>query len=98
MAFIARSGLLWSAGERDAAFADLAEAKRKRPEWPQTWMLEGMFQFEQGDLDAARTSFSRVLDLDPEYSSAHLALAELEYKAGNDAEARKHEAAAGVNQ
>ncbi|MCA8918117.1 MAG: tetratricopeptide repeat protein [Planctomycetes bacterium] len=97
LAFIARSGLLWSAGERDAAFADLAEAKRKRPEWPQTWMLEGMFQFEQGDLDAARTSFSRVLDLDPEYSSAHLALAELEYKAGNDAEARKHEAAAGVN-
>lgn len=98
LALIARSGLLWSAGERDAALADLAEAKRKRPEWAQTWMLEGMFQFEQGDLDAARTSFTKVLELDPEYNSAHIALAELEYKAGNDAEARKHEAAAGTNQ
>ncbi|MCA8912769.1 MAG: tetratricopeptide repeat protein [Planctomycetes bacterium] len=98
LAFIARAGVLWKAGERDAALKDLGEAKRKRPEWPQPWMLEGLFQAEQGDVDAARESFHKVLEIDPGYKSAHIALAELEHKAGNEAEARKHAEAAGTEQ
>lgn len=98
LALIARSGVLWKAGEHESALKDLAEAKRKRPEWPQPWMLEGLFQLEDGDLDAARVSLLKVLEIDPEYNSAHIALAELEHKAGNEAEARRHAAEAGTDQ
>ena len=96
LAMIARAGLLWEAGEREPARADLANAKRLRKDWPQPWMLEGMFAYESGQLDEARTAFLKALEIDPKYNSAHLALAELERRAGNDEAARKHEEAAGV--
>ncbi|MCB9894315.1 MAG: tetratricopeptide repeat protein [Planctomycetes bacterium] len=96
LAMLARAGLLWDANEREPAREDLAHAKRLRPEWPQTWMIEGMFLFESGDIDAARTAFETALEKDPKYNSAHIALAELEHKVGNEAAARKHEEAAGM--
>jgi len=95
-ALLARAGLLWDAKENEAALRDLGEARRKRPEWPEPYMLEGMFLFESGKLDEARTAFETALEKDPKFNSAHIALAELERKAGNEAAARKHEAAAGM--
>lgn len=96
LAMVARAGLLWEAGEREPARSDLANAKRLRKDWPQPWMLEGMFAYESGQLDDARAAFSKALQVDPKYNSAHMALAELERRAGNLEEARKHEEAAGM--
>ncbi|MCA8914536.1 MAG: tetratricopeptide repeat protein [Planctomycetes bacterium] len=96
LAMLARAALLWDAGEHDPAREDLNHAKRLRPEWPQTWMIEGTFLFESGDIDAARDAFETALEKDPKYNSAHIALAELEHKAGNEAAAHKHEEAAGM--
>jgi regulator of sirC expression with transglutaminase-like and TPR domain len=97
LALLARAGLLWRNQERDAARADLAEAMRKRPEWPQPHMMDGVFLYESGRVDDARQSFLRALELDASYLAAHIALAELEHAAGNHTQARKHEAAAGMN-
>lgn len=96
LAMIARAGLLWEAGEREPARGDLANAKRLRKDWPQPWMLEGMFAYESGQLEEARQAFLKALEVDPKFKSAHLALAELERREGNDEAARKHEEAAGV--
>lgn len=98
LAYIARSGVLWENGEREAAREDLLEAMRKRPEWPQPHMLDGMFLYDSGQVDAARQAFLKALELDPEYKSAHVALAELEQKAGNHAKAREHARAAGLEE
>jgi tetratricopeptide (TPR) repeat protein len=95
-AMLARSGLLWDAGEREAAMSDLADARRKRPDWPEPWMLEGMFLYREGKLDEARQSLETALEKDPKFNTAHIALAELEHKAGNHTKARKHEEAAGM--
>ena len=96
LAMLARAGILWQADERDPARADLAHAKRLRPDWPQVWMIDGTFLFESGDIDAAREAFATALERDPDYNTAHIALAELERKAGNEAAALKHEEAAGM--
>ena len=85
-----------AAEAREAAREDLLEAMRKRPEWPQPHMLDGMFLYESGQVDPARQAFLKALELDPEYKSAHVALAELEQKAGNHAKAREHAQAAGL--
>jgi regulator of sirC expression with transglutaminase-like and TPR domain len=95
-ALLARAGLLWDAGEREQAMTDLSEAKRKRNDWPEPYMLEGMFLLRDGKLDDARKALETALEKNPDYNSAHIALAELERKAGNEQAARRHEEAAGV--
>ncbi|MCC6465453.1 MAG: tetratricopeptide repeat protein [Planctomycetes bacterium] len=94
LALLARSGLLWKNNERDAALKDLAEAKRKRPDWPEPHLLEGGFCALEGRLDDARSAFQRALAADGKCKDAHLALAELERRAGNEQAAREHEKAA----
>ncbi|MHC4840025.1 MAG: tetratricopeptide repeat protein [Planctomycetota bacterium] len=96
LAYIARAGLLFENGEKEAAYADLNTAKRKKPNAPEVWMLEGAFYGREGEIEKARTAYHKCLELDPEYNSAHVALAELESKAGNREAALKHARAAGL--
>lgn len=96
LALLARAGLLWENEEREAAHKDLGDAMRKRPDWPEPWLLDGMFLAESGQVDKARASFERALEIDPKFNSAHIALADLERKLGNEARAREHEEAAGI--
>lgn len=90
LALILRAGLFWENGEKDQARADLAEAMRKRPEWVEPLMLEGQFLMDDNQLEEAREIFLRVLEMRPGFKSAYIALAELEAKAGNKAQARKY--------
>ncbi len=94
LALILRAALFWENGEKRQARDDLAEAMRKRPDWVEPLMLEGQFLMDDGQLDEARKLFERVLEMRPDFKSAHIALAELETKAGNIAKARKHMKAA----
>lgn len=94
LALILRAALFWENGEKQQARDDLAEAMRKRPDWVEPLMLEGQFLMDDGQLDEARKIFERVLEMRPDFKSAHIALAELETKAGNTAKARKHMKAA----
>jgi len=96
LALIARAGLYWENSEPTLARADLAAAMRQRPQWPEPHMLDGQFLLEMNELDDARHAFKRALEIDESYTSAHLALAELEQKAGNHAQARRHLQLAGV--
>lgn len=96
LAYIARAGLLFENGEKDAAYKDLATAIRKKPDAPEVWMLQGAFYGREGEIDKARESYLKALEIDAEYNSVHIALAELESKAGNRAAAEKHARLAGL--
>ena len=58
-------------------------------------MLNGIFLAKDGELDAAKTAFLKVLEIDAGFNAARLAIAELERARGNHTEARKWEAEAG---
>lgn len=92
--YISRARLLHDAGEKTQAREDLGEAMRKRPEWPEPHMLNGIFLAKDGEYDKAKEAFLKVLEIDTHYHSARLAIAEIERKRGNIAEARKWEAEA----
>lgn len=93
--YLARARLLYESGEKVQAREDLGEAMRKRPDWPEPQMLNAIFLAKDGDLDAARAAFLKVLAIDPGFNAARLALAELERSRGNHAEAAKWEREAG---
>lgn len=93
-AYLSRARLLYDTGEKNQAREDLGEAMRKRPEWPEPHMLDGIFLAKDGEIDRAKAAFLKVLEIDKNYNSARLAIAELERKRGNIAEARKWEAEA----
>lgn len=94
-AYLARARLLYETGDKEQAREDLGEAMRKRPDWPEPQMLNGIFLAKDGELDAARAAFLKVLEIDSGFNAARLAIAELERSRGNHAEARKWEAEAG---
>lgn len=93
--YLARARLLYESGEKAQAREDLGEAMRKRPDWPEPQMLNGIFLAKDGELDAAKTAFLKVLEIDAGFNAARLAIAELERARGNHTEARKWEAEAG---
>ncbi|MBK9975635.1 MAG: tetratricopeptide repeat protein [Planctomycetes bacterium] len=94
--YLARARLLFDAGERAQAKEDLGEAMRKRPDWPEPHMMNGIFLSREGDLDAAKAAFLRVLEIDKGFNAARIAIAELERTRGNEREARKWEEEAGI--
>jgi len=94
--YLARARLLFDAGERAQAKEDLGEAMRKRPDWPEPHMMNGIFLSREGDLDAAKAAFLRVLEIDKGFNAARIAMAELERARGNEREARKWEEEAGI--
>jgi len=93
--YLARARLLYETGEKAQAREDLGEAMRKRPDWPEPQMLNGIFLAKDGELDAAKAAFLKVLEIDAGFNSARLAIAELERARGNHTEARKWEQEAG---
>lgn len=93
--YLARARLLYESGEKTQAREDLGEAMRKRPDWPEPQMLNGIFLAKDGEIDAAKEAFLKVLVIDPGFNSARLAIAEIERARGNEPEARKWEKEAG---
>lgn len=94
LALIARAGVLWEAGEKTPAREDLGNAMRQRSEWPEVWLLEGMFAAAEGQLKEAKDAFNKALQLDGNCADAHKALARVERLLGNEKAAREHEEAA----
>lgn len=94
LAFIARAGVLFEAGETESGKRDLAVALRQRPEWPQPHMLDGTLAAKEGRFEDAKAAFERALERDPDNKDAHGALAQVLRKLGKEEEARKHEAMA----
>ncbi len=94
LAFVARAGLLFEAGEIESGKRDLAVALRQRPEWPQPHMLDGTLAAKEGRFEDAQAAFERALDRDPKNKDAHGALAQMLRKLGKVEEAKKHEAMA----
>jgi regulator of sirC expression with transglutaminase-like and TPR domain len=91
LAFVARAGLLFEAGETESGKRDLAVALRQRPEWPQPHMLDGTLAAKEGRFEDALAAFERALERDPGNKDAHAALAQVLRKLGQEEKAREHE-------
>lgn len=72
---------LWQrrTGDRDGALRSLALAVKHAPE-PETFLMLGILQEEAGDFAAARDSFARALELNPDDPDAATALARAEQR------------------
>lgn len=66
--------LLWDLGRREEA--ERAWSERLSPQEAETHLKLGRLYREREEYDAARRSFERALELDPDNTTAHLALAQ----------------------
>ena len=71
----------------------LREKVRTLPSQPQYAHLLGLAYQEEGDLENAEKYYQRALDIDSDFTAAHLSLGQLYTRAGRSREARRHLAA-----
>ncbi len=65
-------------GEFDKAFAAVERMEQKLPGSPLPWQLRGTVQLAKKDVDAARRSFEKALELGPTFFPAAASLAQLD--------------------
>ena len=75
------------AGAYENATIAYGEAKSKNPLNPEVALFVARLEFNNGDVDAARSAIRESLALKEDYADAHLTLAQLEIQAGNLKEA-----------
>lgn len=75
------------AGAYENATIAYGEAKNKNPLNPEVPLFVARLEFNNGDVDAARSAIRESLALKEDYADAHLMLAQLEIQVGNLKEA-----------